>query len=138
MINLSNVLKNINPLHFSDYLVETGWKEIKRKNPLIRLFQFDDGTFYQIIIPIDSSLSDYQEAMYEAIKTLSEKEKRPIDKIIFSLVNPNADVIRIRFSSRSVELGNIPFDNAIKLYENAKKIIIASALDLVEPQKYHR
>ena len=107
MINLSNVLKNINPLHFSDYLVETGWKEIKRKNPLIRLFQFDDGTFYQIIIPIDSSLSDYQEAMYEAIKTLSEKEKRPIDKIIFSLVNPNADVIRIRFSSRSVELGNI-------------------------------
>jgi hypothetical protein len=121
MINLSNVLKNINPLHFSDYLVETGWKEIKRKNPLIRLFQFDDGTFYQIIIPIDSSLSDYQEAMYEAIKTLSEKEKRPIDKIIFSLVNPNADVIRIRFSSRSVELGNIPFDNAIKLYENAKK-----------------
>ena len=54
MINLSNVLKNINPLHFSDYLVETGWKEIKRKNPLIRLFQFDDGTFYQIIIPIDS------------------------------------------------------------------------------------
>lgn len=31
MINLSNVLKNINPLHFSDYLVETGWKEIKRK-----------------------------------------------------------------------------------------------------------
>ena len=33
MINLSNVLKNINPLHFSDYLVETGWKEIKRKNP---------------------------------------------------------------------------------------------------------
>lgn len=121
MINLSNVLKNINSLHFSDYLVETGWKEIKRKNPLIRLFQFDDGTFYQIIIPIDSSLSDYQEAMYEAIKTLSEKEKRPIDKIIFSLVNPNADVIRIRFSSRSVELGNIPFDNAIKLYENAKK-----------------
>lgn len=121
MINLSNVLKNINPLHFSDYLVETGWKEFKRKNPLIRLFQFDDGTFYQIIIPIDSSLSDYQEAMYEAIKTLSEKEKRPIDKIIFSLVNPNADVIRIRFSSRSVELGNIPFDNAIKLYENAKK-----------------
>ncbi len=35
-------------------------------------------------------------------------------------------------------MGNILFDDAIRIYENAKKLLAATALDILHPRKYHQ
>jgi hypothetical protein len=53
------------------------------------------------------------------------------------LLNPNTDIIKIRLDKLGVESGNILMDDAIKLYDNAKKLLAATALDIINPKKYH-
>ncbi len=38
--------------------------------------------FEQVTIPIDKSLRDYNSAMYEAVKTVSNIEKKTIEQVI--------------------------------------------------------
>lgn len=53
------------------------------------------------------------------------------------LLNPNTDILKIRLEKDDVEQGNIMLDNAINLFNNAKKILAATALDIINPQKTH-
>lgn len=51
------------------------------------------------------------------------------------LLNPNTDILKIRLDKKEVESGNIMFDDAIQLFDNAKKLIAATALDVINPKK---
>ena len=54
------------------------------------------------------------------------------------LLNPNTDILKIRLEKKDVEAGNILFDDAIRMYENAKRLLAATALDILHPKKYHQ
>ncbi len=53
------------------------------------------------------------------------------------LLNPNTDILKIRLDKKEVESGSIMFDDAIQLFDNAKKLIAAAALDVIHPKKIH-
>lgn len=53
------------------------------------------------------------------------------------LLNPNTDILKIRIDKKEMESGNIMFDDAIQLFVNAKKLIAATALDVINPKKTH-
>ena len=53
------------------------------------------------------------------------------------LLNPNTDILKIRLDKVGVEAGSIMFDDAIQLYDNAKKLLAATALGLINPKKIH-
>lgn len=138
-INYTDMSEKINPLAFSKYLTDTGWTKFPTKRDYIKIFQCDNNDeFYQVTIPVDKDLSDYKKAMYEAVETVAKKEKRSIEQLMLYLLNPNADILKIRLDKPDIESGNILFDDAIKIYENAKKILAATALDIINPQIYHR
>ena len=64
-------------------------------------------------------------------------KKKSVEQLMLYLLNPNTDILKIRLDKKEVESGNIMFDDAIQLFDNAKKLIAATALDVINPKKIH-
>lgn len=139
-VNFKDLTEKINPHAFVKYLNDTGWIQWKTKRNYIKVFQKikEDGEGFQVTIPLDKELLDYKEAIYEAIETVAFVEEQSTEQLLLFLLNPNTDILKIRLDKRGVEAGNILFDDAINIYENAKKLIAATAQDIVHPKKYHQ
>lgn len=137
-INFLDMTEKLNPIAVAKYLTETNWRVFPIKRTDIKVFQYIDGDiFEQITIPLDKTLRDYNSAMYYAIERVAFIEKKSVEQIMLYLLNPNTDILKIRLDKKNIELGNILFDDAIKLFDNAKKLLAATALDVINPKKIH-
>ncbi|MCI8635043.1 MAG: hypothetical protein HFJ05_05530 [Eubacterium sp.] len=74
----------------------------------------------------------------KAVVTVAEVENKSVEQVLLYLLNPNTDILKIRLEKKDVEAGNILFDDAIRMYENAKRLLAATALDILHPKKYHQ
>lgn len=138
-VNFMDLTEGISPLAFSKYLKDTGWKLFQSKRMHIKIFQYERGDqFFQVAIPIERRLSDYREAMYKAVETVATAEGKSLEQIMLYLLNPNTDILKIRLDKKEIETGNILFDDAIRMYENAKKLLAAAAQDILHPRKQHQ
>lgn len=139
-VNFMDLTEKINPLAFTKYLKDTGWRAFPTKRNYVKIFQTikSDGEAFQVNIPLDKSLSDYKSAMFQAIETVAFAENQSTEQLFLFLLNPNTDILKIRLDKKNIETGNILFDDAICIYENAKKLIAATAQDILHPKKYHQ
>ncbi len=89
-VNFRKLAEKIDPLAFAKYLQDTGWVHFQTKRKYIKVFQMEKGAeFYQVTIPMDKILRDYQEAMYKATWTVAEAESKPVEQVILYLLNSN-------------------------------------------------
>lgn len=139
-VNFMDLTEQINPHAFAKYLKDTGWNTFASKKTYVRIFQTTkpNGEAFQVTIPLDKELSDYKNAMYQAVETVAFAEGQSTEQLILFLLNPNTDILKIRLERKDVEAGNILFDDAIRIYENAKKLIAATAQDILHPRRYHQ
>ena len=138
-VDFLELTEKINPLAFAKYLKDTGWKPFQTKKKHIKIFQYErKNVFYQANIPMDKILRDYREAMYKAVEVVAEAESKSIEQLMLYLLNPNTDILKIRLDKKGIESGSILLDDAIRMYENAKKLLAATALDVIHPKKYHQ
>lgn len=139
-VNFLDLTEKINPLAFSKYLKDTGWTLYPTKRDYVKVFQTksSDGDSFQVNIPMDKNLSDYKNAMYQAVETVALVENQSTEQLMLYLLNPNTDILKIRLDKKDVEAGNILFDDAIRIYENAKKLLTATAQDILHPRRYHQ
>lgn len=134
-----NMTKMMNPLAFVRYLKETGWTLFPGNRDYVKIFQMErDNDFFQVNIPMEKTLIDYETAMYDAVRTVAKVEGKSEEQIFLYLLNPNTDILKIRLQRKELEPGSILMDDAINLYENAKKMLAAAAQDVLHPKKYHR
>lgn len=137
-VNYEELSGRINPFVIKRYLKGNGWIPFKIKRDDISVFQYTkDGQFEQVTIPNDRTLFDYSVALYQAVRTIADVEGRPIEQMLLTLLNPHSDIIKIRIDDPSIEPGNIPFDAAVEFYDNARRLITASARDVLHPRNYH-
>ena len=139
-VNFLDLTEKINPLAFAKYLKETGWNSIQTKKDYLKVFQIINsvGEAFQVNIPTDKGLLDYKNAMYDAVKTVAFVEKQSTEQLMLYLLNPNTDILKIRLDRKDIEAGAILFDDAIRVYENARKLIAATAQDILHPKRYHQ
>ena len=138
-VNFREMAAHINPMNAVSCLKKTGWKIFPRKREDVKILQCKKGDkLFQVKIPMDRLLSDYQDAMYESIVTVAEAEGKSLESIFLYFMNPNADILKIRLERQEVEAGNILLDDAINIYENTKKLLSATAQDVLHPKKYHQ
>jgi len=137
-VDYSELANRINPIVFAKYLEDTGWSKFQTKRKDIRIFQKDSGEFFQVTIPMDDTLADYKDALYLACKKVAECEGRSLEQLYLYLLNPNADILKIRIEKKEVEPGSILLDDAIGVYENAKKLLGAAAQDVLKPAALHQ
>ncbi len=137
-VNFLDMTEEINPFTVCKYLEQTDWKQFQFKRTGVKVYQkYINDVFEQVIVPMDKSFLDYKNTMFDAVKTIADTEKKTLEQIMLFLLNPNSDILKIRFEKKDVETGNILFDDAIKLFDNAKRLLAATALDVVNPKKIH-
>ena len=137
-VNFVDMTLKLNPLAVTKYLSETNWELYPIKRNDIKIFQYKkEDLFEQVTIPLDKKLRDYKNAMYNAVCKIAYVEKKSVEQLMLYLLNPNTDILKIRLDKKEVETGNIMFDDAIQLFVNAKKLIAAAALDVINPKKIH-
>lgn len=138
-VNYEKMADCIKPISFVNFLKDNNWSHFKTKRTDIMVFQkrIVENDF-QVKIPMDKTLYDYRKAMYRAIETVSLAEKQDMGQLVLLLLNPNADILKVRLDCDSVANGNIFLDYAIQIYDNAKRLLTATAQDVINPRPYHR
>ena len=120
------------------YLHDLGWSEIPSRRESVKIFQTEcKNDFFQIDLPVSRDLRDYNAAMYSAMEIIAQSNKKSVEQVILELLNPLSDVLRLRIKEPDIEAGSILFEDAIQLYDSAKKLLMATAMDVVRPQLYH-
>lgn len=136
--NFYEMAGRIKHTEMAKYLKDLGWKEIESKRPNVKIFQQLVGDeLYQANIPASRDLGDYNFAMYQAVEQIAKWSNKSTEHVLLELLNPLSDIIRFQVKEASVESGTIKVEDAIKLYENAKKLVTAAAMDYYKPSQYH-
>ena len=137
-VNFLDMTENLNPLAVCKYLEQTDWNNISFRRSDVKVYQFEKvGIFKQVMVPLDKAFVDYKNAMYDVVQNVANIEGKSVEQVMLYLLNPNTDILKIRLDKKEVESGNILFDDAIKLFDNAKKLLAATALDIINPKKIH-
>jgi hypothetical protein len=120
------------------YLNDLGWNQIQSKREKINIFQLKNSNgIFQADIPISRDLRDYQAAMYRNVLCIAEALHKTVEQVILELLNPSSDFLRFRINEPAIEGGSIFVEDAISLYNNAKRLLMATAMDIFRPQLWH-
>src|SRR3954447_6375650 len=84
--------RQVTPGALKSYAVGSNWELVEGINGTITVYQRPDSRAHQVIIPVDETLSDYDEAVAEAVRKLAEYEKRSAHDLLQQLLLPPADV----------------------------------------------
>ena len=76
-------MMNINTDTLIQDLLAWGWKKIPRKRTDIAIYRFmNEKVFFQVIIPLDKGLSDYDDAILDTLKTISSFKQVDLKNIM--------------------------------------------------------
>jgi len=138
-IDFNEICKSINHIELVKYLTDLGWKSIPTKKNYTKIFQLKMADeIFQVNVPIDNEVADYGSAMFGIAKTLSLTQEKSTEQVVLELLNPMSDILRVRVANETTKDGSIFFEDAINLYENARKLVTAAAQDVTKVAKYHR
>lgn len=137
MIKYLPALQKLVPVKIGRYLQIHGWRE------LCTLFggkakQFvSDDERQVVLIPFDSSCSDYLALLNRAISDIAEYNKISVLTLLSELLNPSADILKWRIMDNQTELGQIPFDSMISYIGSIKNSLAAALQDTINPRAFH-
>ena len=128
----------ISHVNVAKYLTDLGWNEIESKREYTKIFQFEQNSnFFQVNLPIERNLLDYNIAMYRVVENIADSVNKSVEQVLLELLNPLSDILRVCVKDKQVESGSIFVEDAIKLYDNAKKLLMATAMDIINPKLIH-
>ena len=130
--------KDVRPSFIRLYLEKRGWNEIQlTKKRFFDVFQTKkDNVLYQINIPNNDELVDYEDMIYSACLKLSDYEQIPLKDLISRMINPQADILKIRMNSDNVINGSISLNDVVGLVDASKRLLADSAMDILNKTKY--
>lgn len=136
-VDFTDMSGKISHVNVVKYLRDLGWKEIITKRKNVKVFQLVNDEFYQVDVPTSHDFSDYNFAMYKVVETIAHTVNKTIEQVILELLNPLADILKFRIAGKETEYGSILVEDALNLYDNAKKLILATAMDILAPKPFH-
>ena len=127
----------IRPPDVQQYLIHNGWRRLgEPKNDVARFERETDRGPLQAEVLLDPSFADYVRRTGELIESLSRLEDRPVLAVLEDLLTPPADVVHLRVASDGVKSGWIPLDDAIRLREAQKQLLLSIAHSVLEPRAH--
>lgn len=138
--NLFNAMKSISTLQMCEYLLFSGWKEFKTKRSKeVRIFQTKkDEKLFQVSVPMDKALSDYDYVLFQSCKVIAGCENKTVNQKIIELLNPLADIIKIQLANNKIKNGTLLLNDAEAIYENIKKMLMSTAMSLYSESRFCR
>jgi len=127
----------IDPNDVRWYAINQGWKLVDTKNTSIIVFNHPVHKTRQIQVPLGGEKSDFVLMMREVVSKFSEIEQRPLAEIVHDVHHPYEDILRLRLSSKLAESGTLPLDAGLKLIQNGREMLVASACSVHQPQAFY-
>lgn len=130
--------QQVTPRSLISYAQGLGWQAMPNgRRTDIAVYHRPDSRLHQVIIPTDTTLADYGEAVSEAVRKLAEFEKRPAREVLEHLLLPPADLLGFREVSPDAETGTLPFDHAVRLINGTRKLLLSVAHSVLVPLAAH-
>jgi hypothetical protein len=131
----TTVLRSLSPLEMAAYLRGHGWKQTGKlgDNAIIWTLPAPEGGEYEILLPLQTSFSDYARRTAEILQTLEVAEARSQLEILRDIQSATSDVIRIRVKQSLTEEGTLPFEYGIQVLQGLKALMLATACAASQP-----
>jgi hypothetical protein len=131
-----DILMRVSPRDIRGYAISKGWV---RRAEIGKLWVFGraDLELDQLLVPKESTRSEYPDRVWEAVLKLVEFERRPPMQIVTDILNYDADVLRYRVVSDRAERDTLPLNDAMDLLAGASRSLLSAAHSVIVPQKYH-
>ena len=136
----SELLRAIGPTKLVSYLKSRGWLKKAGNSILSSIWTHRDqnGEEYEVLVPLEQNLDDYAPRVGDLLTTIAELENRRIDSIITDFANSTSDIIRIKAYSQRLASEKNPLEDAVRLTEKARDLILAAANSTIYPKAYHQ
>jgi len=132
-------LDAIRPEDAQQYLKSAGWKRSdERRYPgsVVYARPAPRGGEVTVQLVVDPTLADYKRRTAELVEVLAAFERRsPLD-VVSDLLLPPSDVLRCRVHSDAVQSGFISLDDAIRIRQAEKQLLLACAHSEIEPRNH--
>jgi hypothetical protein len=133
----SDLTRQVTPRALKGYAAGLDWKPVEGVNGDVAVYHRPDSRAHQVIIPVDTTLSDYDEAVAEAVRKLADYERRPASEVLEHLLLPPADLLGFREVSPDAETGSLPLEHAVRLINGTRKLLLSAAHSALVPLAYH-
>lgn len=129
-------LRAIRPADVAAYLRSRAWKqtEVIRDEAIVWSKPDRKNSEYEILLLLDTTMSEYARRMAEVMETLEVAEQRSQIDILHDIEATTTDVVRIRLQHGLIENGTIPLEYAVRMVEQARELMLASACAAVRPR----
>lgn len=139
MNTANGVVKNINLIEFSKLLISSGWKKVPFKKDYIAIYKKEsEDDFFQISLPQTNEFRNYDNVVLEAIAEYAKSEGISNNEALLTVQYPNSDILHLRINDDQIQAGSITMDAAVRIYDNAKKLLTATAMDIIDPKNMHK
>lgn len=129
--------RQVTPRALKSYAIALDWRLVDGLNGDVTVYHRPDSTAHQVIIPIDTSLDDYDQAVAETIRKFADYEHRPANAVLDDLLQPPADILKFREISSDAETGNLPFEHAVRMINGIRRLLLSVAHSVLDPKPYH-
>lgn len=130
---------SINVKEFAKLLASSGWKRIQLWNRSAAIYKKEEGDrLWQVTLPETTEFRDYDEVILKAISEYADSEGISREEALLTAQYPNSDIIYLRTNDNRTQAGSITMDAAVRIYDNAKKLFIATAMDIINPKTEHK
>jgi len=128
----------LEPAAFKRFLRASGWQEIESQTDRSTRFvrETTEGTV-EIDIPNSSGFADYPRRLREALEILVLVDKSSPGDLVVALAQPNADILTFRFADVLFTDGTIPIDDALRIRQARRQLLLSAAHSVVEPLPHY-
>lgn len=128
----------IPPTYLRDYAKARGWTQVAEA-VADRLYVMNHVAYAprQLVFPMDTTVSDYRDAVEAVVDTLAHLERRTKDAVRESLAESADDAIAFRMDASGPSEGYLPLAFATDAMEGARQMLLASACTVVRPRAHH-
>ena len=131
-----SLLLKIQPDFLEVYATATGWSRVDGKQDSYSVYQHDLLPTDDLIIPLDRRYGDYARRMADAVVNIGQVGQRSSVEVLNDLLLPS-DRFKVKLESPDTEQGSISLSEGVALLSGTKKTLYASAMDEIEPAKFH-
>jgi hypothetical protein len=135
------VIGAVRPRDLASYLRATGWSFVDQEEGRYTIWAANGGAEEvpadtEILVPVSRDSRDYALRVGEALRALSEIEKKTVEAILVDVQHASADVVRIRLEGIRAAGGEVPVDQGASLIGGAKDLMFAAACAATQRRPY--
>ena len=110
---------------------------VASRRSYVAIFRGPDGDPTEVVVPLDRGLADYADAIETVARKAAVLEGRTVEAVLHDLLQPQKDIVRYAVVAQETLSGSIDLPGAVALLGGAKKSLLASAMSVKRPVRFH-